>query len=586
MLRTHTCGDLNEKSIGKEVTLCGWVHTRRDHGELIFIDLRDKYGLTQVLFDPEKNRRLHTEVHKLKSEYVVRVKGVVGARPKDSENPKLKTGKIEVLAEDFKILSRSETPPFEIEDSAKVTEDTRLVHRYLDIRRPSMQKKFELRHKICKRARDFLDREDYLEMETPILTKSTPEGARDFLVPSRLTPGAFYALPQSPQLFKQILMVAGIDKYFQIAKCFRDEDLRADRQPEFTQLDIEASFVEEEDIYNLCEGLMKGLYKEVLNIDIKTPFERLAYDEAMERFGSDKPDMRFGCEIVDLTDELKGSEFKIFQNAVKSGGRIKAISTPGASKISLKIINELTAFIGEFGAKGLAYLKVEGDKLSSPIAKFFKKDEQDVVRKKLKSKPGDMIFMVADAEKTALESLGGLRLRLAYEMKLIPKDKDIAFLWVHDFPLFKYNDEEKRWDTEHHPFTSPKDHDLDKLPKDMRSIRARAYDLVISGVEVASGSIRIHDREMQERLFGIIGIERSEAERRFGFLLRAFKYGVPPHGGIALGLDRLITLFTNDRSIREVIAFPKTQKGYCPLTNAPSLVPDGQLKELNIKLRK
>jgi len=586
MLRTHTCGELNEENLGKEVTLCGWVHSRRDHGEIIFIDLRDKYGLTQVVFDPEKNRDLHTQAHKLKSEYVVRVKGVVEARPKDTENPKIKTGRIEVLAADFKILSRSDTPPFEIEDSAKATEDTRLVHRYIDIRRPAMHKRFELRHKICKRVRDFLDEEGYLEMETPILTKSTPEGARDFLVPSRLTPGAFYALPQSPQLFKQILMVSGIDKYFQIAKCFRDEDLRADRQPEFTQLDIEASFAEEEDIYKLCEGLIAGLYKDVLGIDVKTPFERLGYDDAMRRFGSDKPDMRFGCEIEDLTDELKNCEFKIFQSAVKSGGRIKGVSAPGASKISLKVIDELTAFIGEFGAKGLAYLKVEQEKLSSPIAKFFNRDEQGALRKILKSQPGDMIFMVADSEKTALESLGGLRLRLAYDMKLIPKDKDTALLWVQDFPLFKYNDEEKRWDAEHHPFTSPKDHDLKKLPKDMGSIKARAYDLVINGVEVASGSIRIHDKEIQERLFGIIGIEKDEAQRRFGFLLRAFKYGVPPHGGIAFGLDRLITLFTNDRSIREVIPFPKTQRGYCPLTNAPSSVPDGQLKELGIKLRR
>ncbi len=586
MLRTHTCGELNEKNIGEEVTLCGWVNSRRDHGQLIFIDLRDKYGLTQVVFDPEKNKDLHAGAHKLKSEYAVLVKGKVEPRPKDTENPKISTGKIDIAATAVEIFSASNVPPFEIEDGSKANEETRLFHRYLDIRRPVMQKKFRLRHKMCKGMRDYLDREGFLEIETPILTKSTPEGARDFLVPSRLNPGAFFALPQSPQIFKQILMVSGVDKYFQIAKCFRDEDLRADRQPEFTQLDIEASFVREDDIYGLCEGLLKNIYKDLAGVDLKLPFEKLTYDEAMNKYGTDKPDLRFECEIKDLTDLLKGSGFKIFQSVIKSGGRIKAITTPGAAKISLKVINELTAFVGTFGAKGLAYFKLDNEKFSSPITKFFKDDELNGMREALGSKPGDMIFIVADKEKVALESLGALRLHLANEMKLLPKAKDIAILWVYDFPLFKYNEEEKRWDSEHHPFTSPRDNDLSELPKDLSVIKARAYDLVINGTEIASGSIRIHDKKIQERLFGIIGIDKKEAEKRFGFLLRAFQYGPPPHGGIAFGLDRLTTLFTNDRSIREVIPFPKTQKGFCPLTAAPSVVGDAQLKELGIKTRK
>lgn len=584
MLRTHTCGELNEKSIGKEAALCGWVHARRDHGELIFIDLRDRYGMTQIVFNPKDNRRLHTEAHNLKSEYVISVKGVVEPRPKDTENLKIFTGRIEVRVREFKILSASDTPPFEVEDVAKATEEIRLFHRYLDIRRPPMLKKMELRHKVYKIIRDHMDKHGYLEIETPILTKSTPEGARDFLVPSRLSPGDFFALPQSPQLFKQILMVAGVDKYFQIARCFRDEDLRADRQPEFTQLDIEASFIEEEDIYHLCEGIIQKLYKDILNTNIATPLKRLTHKDAIERFGTDKPDMRFGCEIVDVTDELKSSDFKIFKKAAESGGRIKAISVPGASSISLSKINELTKFVGELGAKGLAYFKVEGDKFSSPIAKFFKEEELKALSKRLNSRPGDMIFLVADAEKVALESLGNLRLFLARDMKLIDKEKVVA-LWICDFPLFKYNDQEKRWEIEHHPFTSPKEEDSGKLGEDMGSVKARAYDLVINGVEIASGSIRIHDRKMQEKLFGVIGIKKEEAEKRFGFLLRAFQYGVPPHGGIAFGLDRLITLFTKDRSIREVIPFPKTQKGACPLTDAPSYVSDAQLKELGIKKR-
>lgn len=585
MLRTHTCGELNEKDIDKEVILCGWVHSRRDHGELIFIDLRDRYGLIQALFDPKENRELHTKAHELKSEYVVLIKGVVEPRPKDTENLKIPTGKIEVRVKDFNILSPSKTPPFEIEDATKATEDTRLIYRYLDIRRPSMQKRIELRHRINKLIRDYLDKEGFLEVETPILTKSTPEGARDFLVPSRLSPGAFFALPQSPQLFKQILMVAGIDRYFQIARCFRDEDLRADRQPEFTQLDIEASFVEEEDIYKLCEGLIKRLYKDILNKEIHTPFNRLTYKEAMARFGTDKPDLRLGYEIVDLTEELKETNFNIFKEALNAKGVIKGINIPNGSKISLSKIDELTKFVSEYGAKGLAYIKVEDNKFSSPIAKFFKKDQLEAVKVRCNSNPGDILFLVADKEETALESLGALRLYLAHDMKLIDEDK-VSLLWIYDFPLFKYNKEEKRWDTEHHPFTSPKAQDLSRLDKDIESIKARAYDLVINGVEVASGSIRIHDRKTQERLFSIIGIEKEEQLKRFGFLLKAFQYGVPPHGGVAFGLDRLITLFTKDRSIREVIPFPKTQKGICPLTAAPSSVSDNQLKELNIRLKR
>ncbi len=585
MLRTHTCGQLNDKNVGKEVTLCGWVHARRDHGELIFIDLRDRYGITQVVFNPSKDRQLHTEAHSIKSEYVVMIKGVVELRPKDTINLKISTGKIEVHSSLLKVLSHAATPPFEIEETVKAAEDIRLLHRYLDMRRPPMLKKMELRHRIYKTIRDYMDREGYLEIETPILTKSTPEGARDFLVPSRLSAGEFFALPQSPQLFKQILMVAGVDKYFQIAKCFRDEDLRSDRQPEFTQLDIEASFVQEEDIYSLCEGLIKALYKESMNINIKTPLERIAYKDALDRFGTDKPDTRFGCEIKDLTEDLKDTNFKIFKSVISAGKCIKAISVPGTSGISLSKINELTKFVNEYGAKGLAYFKVDKEKLSSQIAKFFTDSELDTIKTKLNANSGDMIFLVADTVAVALESLGNLRLKLGRDMKLIDDNK-VSMLWVCDFPLFKYNAEEKKWDAEHHPFTSPKDEDLDKMDKDPASVKARAYDLVINGTEIASGSIRIHDGKVQEKLFGIIGIEKQVAEKRFGFLLRAFKYGVPPHGGIAFGLDRMMTLFTKDRSIREVIPFPKTQKGMCPLTGAPTSIKDEQLKDLNLKLKK
>ena len=588
MLRTHTCGQLSDKDINKEITLCGWVNSRRDHGEIIFIDLRDRYGLTQIVFDPKTDKKLHEAAHKLKSEFVVQVRGIVEKRPEGTENLKISTGRVEIAAGDLKILSESKTPPFEVEDNTKANEDTRLAFRYIDLRRPVMQNKLELRHRVCKKIRDYLDKNGYLELETPILTKSTPEGARDYLVPSRLNPGTFFALPQSPQLFKQILMVAGMDKYFQIARCFRDEDLRADRQPEFTQLDIEASFVEEQDIYNLCEGLLKELYKDVLNIDIRMPLMRLTYREAMERFGTDKPDLRYGCEIRDLTEQLSDTEFKIFNSAVKSGGKIKAINIPGASKFSSGKISELTSFIAEYGAKGLAYFKVENGKLNSPIAKFFKDAELRAVKEMLGAEDGSMVFLVADKEETALRSLGGLRVLLAAEMNLIDNSKDPSILWVYDFPLFRYNEEEKRWDTEHHPFTSPKGDAIScgDLKKDMGSIKARAYDLVINGMEIASGSIRIHDRKMQESLFDIIGIEKEEAVKRFGFLLQAFQYGVPPHGGIAFGIDRMITLFTKDRSIREVIPFPKTQKGTCPLSGAPTSVSDKQLQELNIKVRK
>ncbi len=438
MLRSHTCGQLKEEDCNKSVTLCGWVNARRDHGDLIFIDLRDRYGTTQIVFNPEKDRKLHTEAHDLKNEYVVQVRGTVERRPKETENTKLPTGKIEISAKSFTLLSSSDVPPFEVADNTNATEETRLQYRYLDLRRPSMQKKLALKHKVYKLIRDYLDKEGYLELETPILTKSTPEGARDFLVPSRLSPGAFFALPQSPQIFKQILMVGGVDKYFQIARCFRDEDLRADRQPEFTQLDMEASFVEEEDIYEVCEGLMKEIYKGAIGAELSVPFEKLNYKDALERFGTDKPDLRFGCEIKDLTEELKSTEFKIFKQVIGSGGRIKAIAARDAAKISLSKINELTKFVSEYGAKGLAYLKVEDDKLSSNIAKFFKADELSRVREKLAASPGDMIFIVADKESIGLESLGNLRLRLAREMGWIDKEKT-SILWVYDFPLFKYN---------------------------------------------------------------------------------------------------------------------------------------------------
>ncbi len=587
MLRTHTCGELNEKALGKSVELCGWVGSRRDHGNIVFIDLRDGYGLIQVVFNPQVRLEMHAVAEELRPEFVVKVEGKVTLRPAGTENPKLKTGLIEVHAEKAVILNRAATPPFEISDNVSVTEETRLKYRYLDLRRAAMQNNLRLRHKVCKLARDYFDERKFVEVETPILTKSTPEGARDYLVPSRVNHGMFYALPQSPQLFKQILMVSSFDRYFQIAKCFRDEDLRADRQPEFTQFDIEMSFVTEEDIYELSEGLMKKIVKETIGYDLKTPFPRVKYAEAMARYGCDKPDTRFALPLSEITELVKDCQFKIFQEVIRKSGRIIAINAKGRGSYSRGNIDQLIEFVKEYGAKGLANFKVENGALVSQIDKFFSKGELAAIKEKLAGEDGDMIFIVADKERIAYESMAALRKYLGKSLNLIDENK-FDFLWVTDFPLFKYNDEEKRWESEHHPFTSvhPDDVGLLEGGKSLERVRSRAYDLVINGTEIGSGSIRIHERKLQELIFKTIGIDEENARMRFGFLLDAFQYGAPPHGGVAFGLDRLMTFLVRCESIRDVIAFPKTQKAFCPMTNAPSDVDEKQLNELGIKIKK
>ncbi|MBD3426300.1 MAG: aspartate--tRNA ligase [Candidatus Omnitrophica bacterium] len=583
MIRTHNCGELGSEDTGKDVALCGWIDSRRDHGEIIFMDLRDKHGRTQIVFDPEKNKEAHVKAHQLRNEYCVKVKGKVSPRPEGTVNPKIATGRIEIDVDRIEVLSESDTPPFEIKDDVDVSEEMRLKYRYLDLRRVPMQKRLNIKHKLYRHITDFLDNEGFVSVETPMLTKSTPEGARDYLVPSRVHGGSFYALPQSPQIFKQILMVAGVEKYFQIVRCFRDEDLRADRQPEFTQLDMEMSFVEEEDIFGVCERLFKAIFSKVMDMEIEIPFERVSYRHVMEKYGSDKPDRRFGVHLQDLTEEAGRSSFKVFSNAVSSGGRVMALAAPGYADISRKDIDDLTAFVGEYGAKGLAYFKVTEEGLSSPITKFFKPGELELFREKTGASAGDMIFMVADAEEVVWDSLGALRLKIGREKNLIEKDK-FDFLWVVDFPLFKFNKDEKRWVSEHHPFTFFRQEDLELLEKgEFGKIRSLSYDLVLNGSEIGSGSIRIHKRDVQKRIFDILGLTEEEAESKFGFLLEAFNYGPPPHGGIAFGMDRLVTLFTGDSSIREVIPFPKTQKGICPLSGAPSYVDDRQLRELGIK---
>lgn len=584
MRRTHTCGELTKDDIGAKVVLCGWVHKRRDHGGLIFIDLRDREGLTQIVFNPEVSKELHETAGALRSEYVIEIEGEVKARPEGTENPKLRTGEIEIAVNKITVLNPSQTPPFEIEDETQFSEELRFAYRFLDLRRGPPRDKLFIRHKILQTIRNFLDDEGFIEVETPILTKSTPEGARDYLVPSRLNPGKFYALPQSPQLFKQILMVAGFDKYFQIAKCFRDEDLRADRQPEFTQLDMEMSFVDEGDIFDVTERLMKEIFKIAIDVDLKLPFPRLKYNESIERFGTDKPDTRFEMELVDLTDTLRGSEFQAFEKVIsQNGGAIEGLKIKGKADMTRSDIDSLTQLAVQFGAKGLAYFKVTDTGVESPIAKFFGGERLSMAVNKMLAEKGDLIILVADRKETVREILSQLRLAIAQKLDLIKKNA-FNFLWVTEFPLFKYNEEEKRWESEHHPFTAPFEEDLHFIESEPQRVRARAYDLVLNGVEVASGSIRIHDRSTQTQIFKAIGLSEEEAKSRFGFLLEAFSYGAPPHGGIAPGLDRLIAMMTNSASIREVIAFPKTQKAVCFLTGAPSEVSEKQLKELGLRL--
>jgi aspartyl-tRNA synthetase len=582
--RTDYCGGFNKKDVNREVTLLGWVQRRRDLGGLIFIELRDRQGIVQVVFNPEVSLGAHEKAQSLRSEYVIAVIGTVAERPKGTANPKLRTGEIEVLAKELKILNVAKTPPFPIEDEAEVAEETRLKYRYLDLRRPGLQRNLILRHQVAKEVRNYFDRLGFLEVETPMLFKSTPEGARDFLVPSRLSPGHFYALPQSPQLLKQILMVSGFDRYFQIVRCFRDEDLRSDRQPEFTQIDVEMSFVTVQDIQGTMEGLMAHIFKEVLHIDLKLPFPTLTYDEAMNRYGLDKPDIRFGMELRDVTEALRRSSFQVFRDTVEGKGIIKAINVKGRSSFSRKEIDDITHFVQNFGAKGLISAKVGANGWQSSIQKFVTEGERKAVDDALNAIENDLLLFVAGSPKVVNQSLANLRLHLGERLGLIPKD-EYRFVWILDFPLLEYDEAEGRYAAVHHPFTAPKDEDIPKLKDRPESVKAKAYDLVLNGAEIGGGSIRNHLREVQSLLFEKLGMGEEEARERFGFFLEALEYGTPPHGGIAFGFDRLIMILSHAESIRDVIAFPKTQKGGCLMSDAPSRVDPKQLDELWIKIK-
>jgi aspartyl-tRNA synthetase len=585
MSRTHHCNQLRKSDVGKTVTLAGWVHVLRDHGGVIFIDLRDREGLTQVVFRPEENAEVAKEAHTLRSEDVIEISGRVAARVPGTENPKLATGDIEVIPNRLRILNRADALPFPI-DAEVHNEDLRMTYRYYDLRRPQLTRNLRLRHLAAKATRDYLDSQGYIEVETPILSKSTPEGARDFLVPSRLTPGRFYALPQAPQQYKQLLMVAGVEKYFQIAKCFRDEDLRADRQPEFTQIDIEASFVTLDDIFTVTEGMLAAIFKATRNTEIKTPFDRLNYRDAISHYGSDKPDRRFGVELVDLSDEFRSSGFKVFRGALDAGGVVKAINAKGFAGITTGQIEELTETAKLFGAKGLAFIKIENGEWKSPIVKFFGDAEKASLQSKLKIKEGDLILFGADKWETACEVLGRIRLRVAEIQKLIPNSEVWDFLWVTDFPLLQWSVEENKWNAMHHPFTRPKADDVPLFDaKKFGEIRAEAYDVVLNGVEIGGGSMRIHEPELQEKMFEALGISPEDRQSLFGHLLRALRLGAPPHGGIALGLDRLVMLICGEDTIRDVMAFPKNNRGLDLMTQSPSHVDPKQLRDLGINLR-
>jgi aspartyl-tRNA synthetase len=582
--RTHHCNELRKENIGEQARLAGWLHVRRDHGGVIFIDLRDREGLTQVVFRPEENAEVAKQAHHLRSEDVIQVTGRVAPRLPGTENPKLATGEIELVPNSLVVLNRAENLPFQLDDDIK-NEDLELTYRYYDLRRPRLARNLRIRHRVTQATRTYLDAQGFVEVETPILSKSTPEGARDFLVPSRLTPGKFYALPQAPQQYKQLLMVGGVEKYFQIAKAFRDEDLRADRQPEFTQIDIEASFVTPDELYALTEGMLAAVFKSGIDAEIAIPFPRLTYREAVDTFGSDKPDRRFGMQLVDFADVFRASEFKMFRGALDSGGVVKAINAKGFAGITIGQVDELTAMAKLYGAKGLAFIKVENGEWKSPLVKFFTEGEREALRTKLSIEEGDCIFFAADKWEIATEVLGRIRLRVAEIQQLTANSDALDFLWVTDFPLMQFDAAEHKWNAVHHPFTRPKAEDVPLLDeKRYADIRAEAYDVVLNGVEIGGGSIRIHEPELQAKMFSAYGIEEAQQQAQFGHMLRAFRLGAPPHGGIALGLDRLVMLICGEHSIREVMAFPKNNRGMDLMSQSPAPVDQRQLRDLGISL--
>ncbi|MDS3930394.1 aspartate--tRNA ligase [Staphylococcus epidermidis] len=584
--RTTYCGLVTEEFLNEKVTLKGWVHNRRDLGGLIFVDLRDREGIVQIVFNPDFSEEALQVAETVRSEYVVEVQGVVTKRDAETINPKIKTGQVEVQVSNIEIINKSETPPFSInEENVNVDENIRLKYRYLDLRRQELAQTFKMRHQTTRSIRQYLDNNGFFDIETPVLTKSTPEGARDYLVPSRVHEGEFYALPQSPQLFKQLLMISGFDKYYQIVKCFRDEDLRADRQPEFTQVDIEMSFVDQEDIIAMGEDMLRKVVKDVKGIDVSGPFPRMTYAEAMDRFGSDKPDTRFGMELINVSQLGKEMNFKVFKDTVDNNGEIKAIvAKDAADKYTRKDMDALTEFVNIYGAKGLAWVKVVDDGLSGPIARFFEDANVETLKQLTEAKPGDLVMFVADKPNVVAQSLGALRIKLAKELGLIDESK-LNFLWVTDWPLLEYDKDAKRYVAAHHPFTSPKREDIEKLDTEPENVQANAYDIVLNGYELGGGSIRIHDGELQQKMFEVLGFTNEQAQEQFGFLLDAFKYGAPPHGGIALGLDRLVMLLTNRTNLRDTIAFPKTASATCLLTDAPGEVSDKQLQELSLRIR-